>query len=98
MINLRYHPLVQRDVTEILVHYHSISVALEEAFWLEFIQALASISENPGRHHYDQSGYRRCNLKKYPYHILFRINKDTVVVLVVRHNRRHPKFGVKRID
>jgi plasmid stabilization system protein ParE len=44
----------------------------------------------------DVSVYRRSNLKKLPYHILFEAGESEVRVLVVRHNRRDPSFGLDR--
>ncbi|MBN1671376.1 MAG: type II toxin-antitoxin system RelE/ParE family toxin [Kiritimatiellae bacterium] len=95
-MRLRYHPSVQRDVSEILGYYQDISTRLSDEFWDEFMDAVESVRENPTRHHFDQSGLRRCNLHRFPYHILFRIRGDCVRILVVRHHRRRPSCGTRR--
>jgi hypothetical protein len=43
-----------------------------------------------------QLGTLRVNLRRFPYHFLFRIVGDSVRILVVRHDRRHPSFGIRR--
>ena len=49
----------------------------------------------PGRYHFFKGDLRRANLKRFPYHFLYRVAGDCVRVLVVRHNRRHPDYGLK---
>ncbi len=40
---------------------------------------------------------RRVNFRRYPYHFLFRqIDKNTIRILVVRHDHRHPSYGLDR--
>ena len=39
---------------------------------------------------------RRVNLRRFPYHLLFRVKTDTVRVLVVRRHNRKPSFGLTR--
>jgi hypothetical protein len=42
-------------------------------------------------------GIRRCLAHRFPYAILFRvISEETLRVLITRHHRRHPSFGLRR--
>ena len=95
-MKLRYHPLVQRDVTEILTYYQDISPALADGFWDEFEATIARVRKAPKACHFDASGLRRANLKRFPYHVLFRIREDSIKVMVVRHHRRRATFGTRR--
>lgn len=97
-MNLVYHRAVQRDVTEIIRHYDEAGgPALGDAFFTALLAAVASAQAHPTRHHRVQGKLRRINLARFPYHILFRIVGDTVRVLVVRHHRRNPHFGLGRL-
>lgn len=91
-----FHPKVPNEVRDYLEHYASISPELEEAFWKELNLSLESAALNPQRHHFDSSGLRRVNLTRFPYHVLFRVLPGYIRISVVRHNRRHPRFGTKR--
>ncbi len=91
-----YHPQVPGEVREIIGHYEGISTRLADEFWAELLEAIEFVKDFPERHHFDPSGRRRCNLKKFPFHILFRITANQIRVTVVRHNQRHPKFGSRR--
>ena len=91
-----YHPRVPNEVREILEHYSQISDQLADKFWEEFMDAIGDVQSHPGRHHFDPSGRRRCNLKRFPYHVLFKIFPDYIRVTVVKHNLQNPGFGTRR--
>ncbi|MBS0630572.1 MAG: hypothetical protein JSS11_01560 [Verrucomicrobia bacterium] len=54
------------------------------------------IARNPRRFHPAAPGLKRANLPNFPYHLLFREMPAGVRVLVLRHHRRHPDFGLTR--
>ncbi len=96
-MRLIYHPHVQHDVTEALRYYDTVgSPELGDAFFDELCHHAELAQRQPERFHRVASGARRVNLKQFPYHFLFRVVGDVVRVLVVRHNRRHPSFGLHR--
>ena len=91
-----YHPSVPKEVRDVVSHYEDISPKLADEFWTELMRAIEYATAYPERHHFDASGRRRSNLKRFPYHFLFRTFPDRIRVTVVRHNRQNPKFGSKR--
>lgn len=93
---IRFHPSVQKDIDELLEYYEAIANNLIDGFWLELEVALADIQQNPERHHYDVNKLRRCNLKRFPYNILYLVKSDRIRIQVIRHNKRNPEFGTKR--
>lgn len=93
---LGYHRSVAGDVAKAIIRYREGGVPVEMKFLAEFEQALAHIEAFPERHHFDSCGWRRFNLKGFPYHILFVVELDTVRVMAVRHNHQNPGFGTKR--
>jgi plasmid stabilization system protein ParE len=95
-MELIFHPGSARDARGIAARYSKISEHLAIRFWEEFDAAIEAIANHPERHHYDPSGMRRFNLKKFPYHILFEERLDCVRVIVVRHHQRNPSYGLRR--
>jgi len=91
-----YHPDVQQDVSQILRHYDRIHPKLGDAFWAELNAFIQHAADNPRRFHLDSSGRRHVNLKRFPYHFLFRETGDGVRILVVRGHKRHPDLGQQR--
>jgi len=43
-----------------------------------------------------RGGYRRVNLKIFPYYIAYIIRKDTLWILAVAHGHRKPEYWIKR--
>lgn len=92
-----YHPAVQRDVSRILRHYDRISPRLGDAFWKELMAMIEAARVAPERFHAVERGRRRANLRRFPYHFLYRIVGDGIRIVVVRHHRRHPSLGMQRL-
>lgn len=90
------HPKLAGDIRDAASHYADISERVLSAFWSELDSVLASIARNPRSHHFDSCGLRKANLRKFPYHLLFEVNDDTIYLVVFRHDRRHPRYGVSR--
>jgi plasmid stabilization system protein ParE len=90
------HPKLADDIRDAAMHYAEISDRVLSAFWQELESVIASIERNPRSHHYDSCGIRRANLRRFPYHLLYDIEEDTIFMVVFRHDKRHPSFGIKR--
>lgn len=51
--------------------------------------------------HYDvprihKGGYRRVNLKLFPYYMAYMIRKDTIWILAIAHDHRKPRYWIER--
>lgn len=91
-----YHPKVPSEAREALAYYDRISGKLGDEFWEELTAAIEHAREFPERHHFDQSGRRRSNLQKFPYHFLFRVLDTHIRVTAIRHHSRDPNYGKRR--
>ena len=91
-----YHPLVPAEVRQFVNYYEDRSSSLADEFWNELKEAIVYASRFPERHHFDASGRRRSNLKKFPFHFLFRVYSDRIRVTVIRHNQQKPSYGIRR--
>ncbi len=90
------HPRAARDAQEIAATYSEVSGELRDQFWKEIDDAIDYIERYPERHHYDPSGRRRSNLKRFPYHILFEERLEGNRIIVIRHHHRNPRYGLRR--
>jgi plasmid stabilization system protein ParE len=92
-----YHPLAVRDVRQILDHYETEAGSpLADRFFATLLAVIEKALENPRRFPPSGEILRRANLDGFPYHVLFEETMWGIKVLVVRHHRRHPGFGLKR--
>jgi plasmid stabilization system protein ParE len=90
------HPKLADDIRDAATHYAELSERVSLSFWNELDAVIECIERNPRSQHYDSCGLRRANMKRFPYHLLYEVNDDTIFMVVFRHDRRHPKFGIKR--
>jgi hypothetical protein len=73
-----------------------VSQRLGEEFKAELRRMVAMAAAKPGRFHLTKPGFRRANLKRFPYHFIYRELVDGIRVTLVRHHRRHPSIGTER--
>ena len=97
-MELVYHPRVPAEVTAILDYYERVAgPELAADFEAELDRALSLVRRRPGSFAARAGSLRRVNLRRFPYHLLFRtLDANTARILVVRHHRRHPAFGTGR--
>ncbi|MEO0416515.1 MAG: type II toxin-antitoxin system RelE/ParE family toxin [Verrucomicrobiota bacterium] len=93
---VRFHRRVQHDLNQALDYYRLESAKLADEFFDLFIEATAIANNNPKHFHFDPSGLRRFNLKRFPYHFLYDENAKGIRIWVLRHNKRHPSYGLRR--
>jgi plasmid stabilization system protein ParE len=91
-----YHPAVQRDVSNILRYYDGINDRLGDEFWAELNLFIGKAAAHPQRFHFETRERRRVNLRRFPYHFLFREVPGGIRITVVRHNKQHPARGRER--
>ena len=96
-MRIEYHPAVAVELEEIRDYYEMKSTGLGRDFVNEFEQQLFRISAMPSRWMCVRDDLRRALMKRFPYVVYFReVNGDAIRVTVVKHERRHPSFGIDR--
>jgi plasmid stabilization system protein ParE len=95
-MNVVYHPAVQGDVSRILRHYDNINHRLGDEFWEELNSFIQQAIAKPQHFHFQTRGRRPVNLRRFPYHFLFREISGGIRITVARHHRQHPEQGLKR--
>lgn len=92
-----FHRLVQKDLRAVLRYYEEEGgPLLADRFFAELERLVGQIASEPRKFHHSAEGLRRANMPRFPYHFLFREGAAGVRVLVLRHHKRHPRFGVDR--
>jgi plasmid stabilization system protein ParE len=91
------HPKIYSDISSIMEYYQQIATPeLADEFYRELRHFIDKAAKGPESFAIRERDLRRVNLLRFPYHFLFRIVDDSVRILVVRHHRRHPSFGIRR--
>jgi plasmid stabilization system protein ParE len=96
-VKLHFHRAVQTDLRLALEYFdREGGTKLGDRFFAEIEAAKDLIAADPRRFGFFRDDIRRARLRVFRYHFLFRIVRDEVRILVLRHNRRHPEFGMSR--
>ncbi len=97
MPELSIHPLVQRDLRQIIDHYTiEGGTILADKFFEEAQRMVERIRNEPEHFHYIDEHYRRANFKTFPHHFIFEITLKGPRINVLRHHKRNPRYGMKR--
>jgi len=91
------HPDVYSDIDAIMEYYERVATPeLSDDFYAELRGFILKAAKKPEHFPIRERDLRRVNLRRFPYHFLFRADGDIMRVLIVRHDRRHPSFGMDR--
>lgn len=91
------YPKVYSDIDEVMEYYERVATPeLADDFYAELRHFMTQAAQRPESFPVRERDIRRVNLDRFPYHFLFRIVGENVRILVVRHHRRHPAFGLRR--
>lgn len=97
MSELSFHPLIQRDLRQILDHYSMEGGSkLADRFFAEAEVMVERIRSNPGHFHFVDEWHRRANFKTFPYHCIYEVRLNAVRINVLRHHSRRPQYGMRR--
>ena len=98
MPKIIFHRLIRKDLEGVLSYYERESGSeLATRFFETFVEVAQKALRDPRYFHLAEGVLRRANLPGFPYHFLYREKPFGIRVLVLRHDRRHPDFGLRRI-
>ncbi len=96
-MRIEYHPLTLSELNNAVLYYNQQRTGLGDELRTEVYAAIERVRASPFHYAIIERGMRRCFVHCFPYAVLFRIvSEDAVRVLMIRHHRRHPSFGLGR--
>ncbi len=96
MQKLSFNVRLQVEVNEAVRWYEQQQKGLGNDFFEKFSEALRLIATRPEGFSFwlAFSTVRRAKLKRFPYDVLFKIRPEAIRVTCLRHEKRHPSFGI----
>lgn len=92
-----FHTRVQRDMDDILRFYRSeAGEGVANRFFDSFVRTVDKSLQNPNFFHPVSGLLRRAPVQGFPFHFLYRKIPDGIRILVLRHDSRHPSYGLRR--
>ena len=98
-MTLAFHPAVQHDFNAAIDYYAAEGGGhLADRFEAELRDCLAAIKSGPRLFAFYQgsTAFRRIRLRHFPDVVVYREKVDVVRVTILKHEERHPRFGMKR--
>lgn len=92
MYKLIIQPEAIEDIQESFNWYEKQKLGLGSEFREEVEKGLIQLMTNPLYYTSISKNLRRCRIKRFPFLIIYGIDKKRVVVIGVRHMSRKPKF------
>jgi plasmid stabilization system protein ParE len=84
------------ELNEAIAYYEDAGAGLGQRLKEEVRAAISWIQSNPELPRVRPRGYRRVNLRVFPYYIAYFIWGDAVWILAVAHGRRRPEYWMER--
>ena len=96
-MRVEYHPALEKELLEIVEYYNQCSLGLGLEFLNEFERQILTIAAMPMQWRVVDADIRRALMKRFPYVIYYRVlDNDMLRITVVKHQRRHPVYGLGR--
>ncbi|MEQ1663057.1 MAG: type II toxin-antitoxin system RelE/ParE family toxin [Thiobacillus sp.] len=96
-MKIRLHPAAEQDVAEAAAYYEQAGSAILAArFIAEFKHLTGLVIERPHIGVPRARGRRGIGMRHFPYTVIYRVDMDEIMVMVVKHDSKHPGFGGKR--
>ena len=86
----------EAEFADAIARYESIESGLGVCLKEEVKSAITWISSQPSLPRIRPKGYRRVNLRIFPYHIAYIIHEDEIWVLAIAHSARLPEYWIPR--
>jgi plasmid stabilization system protein ParE len=87
----------EEEMIAAALYYEDQTVGLGEHFVAEVQHAVQRIAEHPTANRIIKREVRRRLLRRFPFGILYRIEKDEIIIAAVMHLRRRPGYWSERI-
>lgn len=95
-MKLIYHREAEAELVAAAKFYEARIPGLGAEFLDEFEQCVLTILEAPERWRPISGATRRYLMPRFPYGLYYRVGRDEVRILVIKHHRQHPEYGMGR--
>jgi plasmid stabilization system protein ParE len=85
------------ELQEAIAYYEGERPGLGEEFALEVQDAIARILENPLAWTRLSKQIHQCQVRRFPYVVIYQIRADLILIVAVKHHRRRPMYWRNRL-
>lgn len=96
--SLYFYPDAELELAEAVGWYEEQSNKLGFNFYEDYIAVRNQLLQNPGAFPIIFGNVRRANFRKFPYSLFFVVERESVVIYAVFHQKRNPKSWLGRLE
>jgi plasmid stabilization system protein ParE len=96
-MKVRFLALAQKELDDAVDWYNGQATELGLEFLDEVDRAFRRTVSFPMSCPEIESGVRRCLLARFPYGLIYGVDRNTIVILAVAHLHRNPRYWVDRM-
>ncbi|MSQ27268.1 MAG: type II toxin-antitoxin system RelE/ParE family toxin [Dehalococcoidia bacterium] len=89
---VEFHPDAAAEAQAAFVWYQERSNVAAQGFLAELDRAVARVEQHPDRWPSLGQGLRRCNLRGFPFFLVYGTDEDVVQIVAVSHGHRRPGY------
>jgi ParE toxin of type II toxin-antitoxin system, parDE len=89
-------PEMAAEVSDALAYYRAIDPELGKRFARELLGAISRIEHMPLSWKTMGQNCRRCAMKVFPYHVIYAIEGDAIVLIALANTHRQPDYWLSR--
>ena len=93
-----FHPAAEPELLEALRYYRDIDHFLGKDLDNRISRMIADIKKHSRMFRLREGNYRRANLDRFPFYLPYIIRDETLIILAIAHNSRHPDYWKQRIS
>jgi plasmid stabilization system protein ParE len=97
-VNVIFVPAARDELLDAIAYYEDAREGLGHRFKEEVDRCIRWISDHHDLYRLRPTGYRRINLRVFPYHIPFITRGSALWILAVAHSARKPEYWIARKD
>ena len=97
-MTIRFLSLAQQEFDDAVTWHQQQSAELGEQFLDEVNRTLKRIVTYPLSGNKIDHDLRRCFVSRFPYGLIYGIDKETIVIIAVAHLHRKPRYWAKRLQ
>ena len=96
-MNYSFHPEAEEEFISAIMYYEDRQKRLGEEFAREVYKAVKEIIIHPRMWPWFDENIRRRILNRFPYSILYSVDRDEICILAVMHLHRNPDYWKSRL-
>ncbi len=93
-MKILFSKFAKNELDDAVTFYETELAGLERLFKEEIKSSVSRIKEHPEAWSIEKGDVRKALLHRFPYKILYSIEKDHIVILAIAHQHRKPNYWV----